>query len=182
VWDPEGILSTLPAISTALIGVLTGHWLSGNQDMALKTVWIFVYGVLLMLAGYIWDGWFPMNKSLWTSSYVLYTAGLALLFLGICYWFIDVLKIRWWIKPFQVYGMNAITVFFVSGLVTKLLYIISYKDSAGNDISIQSYLFDNFFLTWLSPINASLAWAIFYVLLWLGLMWILYNKKIFIKV
>lgn len=178
VWDPEGILSTIPAISTTLLGILTGHLLQSKNDMTTKTVWMFVYGSFLMLAGYVWDGWFPMNKSLWTSSYVLYTGGLALLFLGVCYWFIDVQKIKWWVKPFQVYGMNAITVFFLSGIVGRLLSIIKL----GDEISIKEYLYSNIFLSWLDPINASLAWALSYIILWLGLMWILYSKKIFIKV
>jgi len=182
VWDPEGILSTLPAISTTLIGILTGHWLQSKNDMTTITVWLFIYGSFLMLAGYIWDGWFPMNKSLWTSSYVLYTGGLALNFLAVCYWFIDVKKIQWWVKPFQVYGMNAITVFFLSGIIGRLLSIIKVTSSFGTEISIKEYLFSNIFLSWLSPINASLAWAFVYILLWLGLMWILYSKKIFIKV
>ena len=182
VWDPEGILSTLPAISTALIGILTGHWLQSKNDMTTKTVWLFVSGCFLMLGGYIWDGWFPMNKSLWTSSYVLYTGGLALNFLAICYWFIDVKKINWWVKPFNVYGMNAITVFFLSGIVGRLMSIIKFSNSTGTEISVKEILFSNLFLTWLSPINASLAWALFYVLVWLGFMWILYAKKIFIKV
>ncbi|PID60875.1 MAG: DUF5009 domain-containing protein [Ignavibacteriae bacterium] len=181
-WDPEGILSTLPALATTLIGVLTGKWLRKKNDNVVKVVWIFVFGNILMLAGYIWDGWFPMNKSLWTSSYVLYTGGLALNFLGICFWFIDVKKIKWWIKPFQVYGMNAITVFFLSGLTAKMLYYIKVNDYAGTKVSLKTYLFKNYFLTWLEPINASLLWAICYVLIWLGLMWILYNRKIFIKV
>lgn len=182
VWDPEGILSTLPAISTALLGILTGHLLKSKNDMTTKTVWLFVFGALLMLGGYIWDGWFPMNKSLWTSSYVLYSGGLALNFLAICYWFIDVKKITWWIKPFQVYGMNAITVFFLSGIVAKLLYLTKITNASGSEVSLKQHLYSNMFLTWLSPINASLLWAIVYVLMWLGLMWVLYYKKIFIKV
>jgi predicted acyltransferase len=182
VWDPEGLLSTLPAISTALIGILTGHWLQSKSDMTTKTVWLFVFGSFLMLAGYIWDGWFPMNKNLWTSSYVLYTGGLALNFLAICYWFIDVKKVTWWVKPFQVYGMNAITVFFLSGIVGRLMYMIKFVDSSGTEVSVKNYLFSNLFLTWLTPINASLVWALAYIFIWLGLMWILYSKKIFIKV
>lgn len=182
VWDPEGVLSTLPSIGTALIGILTGAWLQSKNDSTTKTVWLFVSGTLLMFFGYVWDGWFPLNKSLWTSSYVLYTGGLALIFLALCYWFIDVKNIKWWSKPFQVYGMNAITVFFLSGIVSKILYTIKISNSLGEEISLKGFLYSSFFLSWLSPINASLLWAIFYVLVWLSLMWILYAKKIFIKV
>lgn len=181
VWDPEGILSTLPAISSALIGILTGHLLQSSNDKTTKTVWLFVFSSLLMFAGYLWDGWFPMNKSLWTSSYVLYTGGLALNFLAICFWSIDVKGFKWWIKPFQVYGMNAITVFFLSGIVTKLMYLIKFNYQ-GNEITLKTFLYSNLFESWLSPINASLAWALVYIIFWLGLMWILYSRKIFIKV
>jgi predicted acyltransferase len=181
-WDPEGLLSTIPALSTSLIGILTGHWLQSKKDKNIITVGLFIASSILMFGGYVWDGWFPMNKSIWTSSYVLNTGGLALNFFAICYWFIDVKKITWWIKPFQVYGMNAITVFFLSGIVGRLLYLIKVADETGAKITIQQYFFNILFLSWLSPINASLAWAIFYVLIWLGLMWILYNRKIFLKV
>lgn len=181
-WDPEGILSTIPALSTSLIGILTGHWLQSKKDKNHLTIGLFIASSFLMLGGYIWDFWFPMNKNIWTSSYVLYTGGLALNFLAVCYWFIDVKKITWWVKPFQVYGLNAITVFFLSGIFGRLLYLINVSDSSGAKISIKQYLFSNLFLNWLAPINASLIWAIIYVLFWLWLMWILYNRKIFLKV
>lgn len=182
VWDPEGILSTLPALSTTLIGIVTGNWFKSENSSEVKTVWILIFGNFLMLLGYIWDNWFPMNKSLWTSSYVLFTGGLALIFLGFCYWLIDVKKIKWWIKPFNVYGMNAITVFFLSSLTAKLMGIIKVTTLNGETVSIKAYLFSNIFLPLFSPITASLIWAVLYVSIWLGLMWILYTKKIFIKV
>ena len=181
LWDPEGILSTIPAVATTIIGILTGIWLRSNKDKTIKTVWLFVAGSFCMAAGYIWDGWFPINKNLWTSSYVLYTGGLALLFLGICYWFIDVKNSRWWIKPFQVYGLNAITVYFFSELSSVVLYLIKVPTERGN-VPLNSFLFNNLFLKFFTPINASLLWAIIYVLFWLGIMWIFYSKKIFIKV
>ncbi len=181
VWDPEGILSTIPAIGTCIMGMITGWWLKQDKDKTTKTVWLFVMGSIAMTLGYVWDGWFPINKSIWTSSYVLYTGGLALLFLGFCYWFIDVRNSRWWIKPFQVYGMNAIAVFFLSGLVGRLMYYIKVTED-GNTMDLKSYMFNKMYLTWLDPINASLAWAISFILVMLGLMWILYAKKIFIKV
>lgn len=182
VWDPEGILSTLPAIATAMLGIFTGNLLRSDKDAATKTVWMYIWGSVLMLAGWIWSFWFPLNKNIWTSSYVLYTGGLALFFLAFCYWFIDIKKVTWWIKPFHVYGMNAITVFFLSGIVGRLLYLIKWEIADGKMITLKNYLFETFFLSWLDPINASLAFAILYIVIWLGLMWILYTKKIFIKV
>ena len=182
VWDPEGILSTMPAVATAMIGIFTGNLLRSDKDQTTKTVWLYTYGAILMLAGWVWSFWFPLNKNIWTSSYVLWTAGLALMFLAFCYWFIDIKKITWWIKPFHVYGMNAITVFFLSGIVGRIMYMIKWESSDGTMITLKNYLFETFYLSWLEPINASLAWAVVYILIWLGLMWILYAKKIFIKV
>ncbi|MBS4034435.1 MAG: DUF5009 domain-containing protein [Ignavibacterium sp.] len=182
VWDPEGILSTLPAIGTVMLGIFTGNLLRSDKDAASKTVWMYIWGSALMLAGWIWSFWFPLNKNIWTSSYVLYTGGLALFFLAFCYWFIDIKKVTWWIKPFHVYGMNAITVFFLSGIIGRLLYLIKWESTEGTMITLKGYIFDTFFLSWLNPINASLGFAITYIVIWLGLMWILYAKKIFIKV
>jgi predicted acyltransferase len=182
VWDPEGILSTIPAISTALMGVLTGHLLKSDKDKINKTVWMLIAGNLFILTGYIWDAWFPMNKSLWTSSYVVYTGGLALNFLAVCFWFIDVLGYKKWATPFVVYGLNAITVFFFSGILAKILYLIKFDMADGSSISLKTYIYQNLFLSWLEPINASLAFALVYIIFWLGLMWILYARKIFIKV
>lgn len=182
VWDPEGILSTIPAIATCLSGVMLGHWLRSKNDSAVKTSWIFVIGNFGILLGVIWDMWFPLNKSLWTSSYVMFTSGMALLFFGMCYWLIDVKGIKWWTKPFIVYGMNAITVFALSGLIAKTMGIIKVINAAGEKVSLNKYLYELIFVPNFSPINASLAWALTYVAVWLGLMWILYSRKIFIKI
>jgi predicted acyltransferase len=182
VWDPEGLLSTIPAISTALSGVLLGAWLRTNNDKTTKIVWMFIFGSLGIVLATIIDMWFPINKSLWTSSYVLFNSGMALHFFALCYWFIDVKGITWWTKPFVVYGTNAIAVFFLSGIGARLMNLIKVTNDVGIEVSLQNFLFDKFFLSWLVPIHASLAWALMYVVLWLGLMWILYAKKIFIKV
>jgi predicted acyltransferase len=181
-WDPEGLLSSMPAISSALFGVLTGYWLSTKREAAHKLTWMFVMANISMVLGIIWDMWFPINKSIWTSSYVLYANGMALHFLAMCYWFIDVKGYTWWTKPFIVYGVNAITVFFLSGIVARLLTLIKVTGAEGTEITLKTYLYSTFFTPYFSPINASLAWALVYVIIWLGLMWILYAKKIFIKI
>lgn len=181
-WDPEGILSTMPAIVTTLLGIITGHWLKSDKDTTQKTVWLLISGNLLIVLGYVWDMWFPLNKNLWSSSYVVYTAGLALNFLAICYWFIDILGYKKWAKPFQIYGLNAITVYFLSGIAARLLNMITITAADGKDVALKSFLYNTFFLSWLQPINASLVFALTYVLIWLGLMWILYARNIFIKV
>lgn len=114
VWDPEGLLSTIPAISSAIIGILLGHWLNSQKDSATKASWIFIFANVCLAIGLIWDTVFPINKNLWTSSYVLYTGGIALHIFGMCYWISDVKGYTFWTKPFLVYGSNAITVFFLS--------------------------------------------------------------------
>lgn len=181
IWDPEGLLSTLPAIVTGLFGVLLGKFLRTKLDEFNKIIWIFFTANILIFTGLFWDLVFPMNKSLWTSSYVLFTAGLALHFFAMCYWLIDVKKIDWWIKPFVVYGTNAITVYTLSWIGGTFLRRVKF-DFYGTETSLRNFLYDNLFKPFFSPINASLAWAIFYVLFWLGIMWIFYKKKIFLKI
>lgn len=181
--DPEGLLSTLPAIATALFGVLTGHWLRTNRTQSEKTIGLFVSANALVVAGLIMSIWFPINKKIWTSSYAVFTAGLALHFLGMCYWLIEVKKYVKWSTPFLVFGTNAITVYFLSGLVARLLNIIQvYNPLTQSKIALKTYIYERVFASWLVPIDASLMYAVCYVLLWLGIMSIFYYKKIFIKI
>ncbi len=182
VFDPEGILSTIPAIATTLAGVLTGHWLRQKRDDDEKVAAMFFAGVCLTAIGWIWNFWFPINKSLWTSSYVVYTAGLALCFLGFCYWLIDIKGYKKWTKPFVIFGVNALVLFVGSGLMARILGLIKLGGADGKTISLQQAIFDNVFLPFASPINASLMYAISFILVWLFLMWLLYRKQIFIKV
>jgi predicted acyltransferase len=181
VYDPEGLLSTIPAIATALFGVLTGQWLRTSKSQYEKVTGLFVAGAGCVVIGWCWNPFFPINKALWTSSYVFFTAGLALQFLALCYFVIDIRQYQSWSKPFRVFGVNAIALFVGTGVMARLLGLI--KLPWGNEtISLQGWIFQKLFLPWASPINASLAFAITFILLWLGLMWILYARKIFIKV
>jgi len=177
VYDPEGILSTIPAVVTTLLGVLTGQWLRSEKQRYEKVAGMFVAGAVCLAIGWAWNAWFPINKALWTSSYVLFTGGLALQFLALCYWVIDINGYRRWAKPFEVFGMNAIALYVGSGLMADLLGLIKI----GSD-PLQSWIYENLFASWASPINASLAFAIAFVLFWLGVMWILYRRRIFISV
>ena len=181
-WDPEGLLSTFPAVVTTMIGIFTGLWLIKDKDKYEITTGMFIAGYVLIVLGVIWDMWFPINKYIWTSSYVLFMGGMALNFLAFCYYVIEIKSIKWWTQPFLVFGMNAIASFFLSSLTAKILNIIKVNDINGNSISLKSYIFSNFFEPYFEPINASLAFAIFYVVLWYLIMLIFYRKKIFIKV
>ena len=180
-WDPEGLLSTIPAIGTVLLGLLTGELLRSEQSQKEKVIQMFLYGNLGLVAGLVMDVWFPINKGLWTSSYVLFTGGFALHFLAICYWFVDMKGYRKWTKPIEVYGLNALAVFVLSSLMAKLMYVIPIYTSNGQT-TIKGLVYDNLLLPFVSPINASLLFAVFYILFWLWIMWIFYKRKIFIKI
>jgi predicted acyltransferase len=177
VYDPEGLLSTIPALVTAMIGVLTGSWLRTEKPRVEKAAGMFVTGAVLVAIGWGWNSFFAINKALWTSSYVLFTAGLALQFLAFCYWLIDIKGYRRWAKPFEIFGMNAIALYIGAALMANLFGLIKIGEQPLGD-----WIYQNFFASWMSPVNASLAFAISFVLVWLFFMWLLYRKKIFIKI
>lgn len=182
VYDPEGILSTIPAIATTLFGVLTGHWLRTERSQFEKVAGLFVAGAICVMIGWSWNPFFPINKALWTSSYVVFTAGLALQLLALCYWLVDIKGYRRWAWPFIIFGVNAIALFVGSGFMVDVMGLIKLPLGDGTTTSLQGWIFHNLFLPWASPVNASLAYAIAFILFWLFLMWLLYRKRIFIKV
>ncbi len=195
VFDPEGILSTLPAIATTIAGVLTGTWLTrrsadDDADMAgtadrkdglNKVSGLFFFGTVLLAAGYVWNSYFPFNKALWTSSYVLVTAGLALLTLGACFWLIDIKGYKAWAKPFVIFGTNALPLFVFSGIFARMIGAYRVSGTDGQPVAVQKWVFDNVFMSVAQPVDASLLYAVCFILLWLFLMWLLYRKKIYIK-
>jgi predicted acyltransferase len=182
-WDPEGILGTIPAIATGLFGVLTGCYLKRKDtDESVKVAWLFCTGLTAVLLGLLWDLEFPINKSLWTSSYVLFSGGLGIMLLAFSYWIIDIKSYTIITPPFIVYGVNAITVFFLSGLLPRLLNMIQIANSDGGRMGLQSWLYSNYFKPHFSPVNASLAWAIAFNIFWFIILWIMYRRKIIIKV
>lgn len=182
VFDPEGILSTVPAVVTTMSGILTGTWLRSKRDNLERVSGIFFFGLILVTIGWAWNFFFPINKALWTSSYVIFTSGMALCFLGFCYWLIDIKNYRKWTKPFVIFGVNALALFVFSGIMSKLIDIVKVTGADGEPIALKSWIFKNIYLQIASPINASLMFAVSYILLWLFLMWLLYRKQIFIKV
>lgn len=182
VYDPEGILSTLPAIVTTISGVLAGTWLKSKRDPSQTSNGMFFFGVILLILGWFWSLSFPLNKALWTSSYVLYTSGLALLTLAACYWIIDIKGYKKWTWPFVVFGVNALALFIFSGIMARILGMVRFAGDEGKDITLQNWIFKTFFLSMAEPLNASFAYSIFIILFWLFLMWLLYRKRIYIKV
>ena len=182
IYDPEGILSALGALATTLLGVLAGHLLRSRRSELEKVVLMFVAGAAGVVAGWAWNFWLPVNKPLWTGSYVLFTAGMALQLLAVCYWLIDLKGCRRWATPFVVFGVNALAVFFLMGLFAKMLTVIKFAADEGKRVTLKAVIYNNVFAPWASPLNASLAYAVCFVLLWLGLMWLLYRRGIYIKV
>ncbi|MCP4250729.1 MAG: DUF5009 domain-containing protein [bacterium] len=180
--DPEGILSSLPAVATVLLGVLTGQWLQTARDHREKTVGLFVAANIALLLGFCMDGVFPINKKIWSSSYVVLTAGLALHFVAMCYWLIDVRRYRRWAAPFVVFGTNAIVVFVASSLLAKMMGRWRLETTAGETTSVKAWLFENVFASWAGRLNGSLLFALVYITLWLLLLLPLHRRRIFIKI
>ncbi|HMB90712.1 MAG TPA: DUF5009 domain-containing protein [Rhodothermales bacterium] len=182
-WDPEGLLSTLPAMATTLFGVGAGRLLLDDDKTPLdKIVHLFVYGAVLVIIGYVWHWFFPINKSLWTSSYAVFTAGQAMCALALCYWFFDLKSHDRIAKPFVVYGVNALTVFVMSGLLAKSLILIKVSDGTGGTTSLQSVIFKSIFLPLASPVNASLLYALAWVTGWFVVLYVMYRRGIIVKV
>ncbi len=181
-YDPEGLLSTIPAIATTLTGILTGYWLKSPANMAERLNGLLIAGIVLTGVGKFMDLWFPINKSLWTSSYVVFTTGAALLFLGVAYWLVDMKGYRAWAKPFVIFGSNAIAVFVGSGILARLMALIKWTTAEGTPIDLKTYIYKTFFVTWAGDLNGSLGFAIAYILFWLMVMTLLYRRKIFFKV
>jgi predicted acyltransferase len=167
--DPEGLLSTLPAVASALCGVLTGDWLQTKRTPNQKVIGMLGAGIVGVIAGEIWSYWFPINKNLWTSSYVVFTAGGALICLALCCWVTDIKLHRgWWTKPFVILGTNAITAYVLSQLIGGWF---------GWD-----HLFAFQHLTTSSPALGSLFHSLLILCFCFLPVWWMYRKKLFLKV
>jgi len=181
-WDPEGLLSTFPAIGTTLLGVLTGLWLSVSTKKPARGVAALVAaGLIAVTLGMVWNRVFPVNKNLWTSSYVLVTAGRAAIYLSVLIWFIDVRGWRRWTKPLVILGTNAITLFVLSGLFVKTLILIKVPRGDAS-VSLARFIYEALYVPLAAPKNASLAYALTHlVLLFFVLAW-MYRRRIFLRV
>lgn len=179
-WDPEGLLSDIPAIATCLLGGLAGTWIRARRAALEKVTGLFIAGAVLMALGGMWGWVFPINKSLWTSSYVLFTAGFACQFLALCYYVVDVRGHQRWARPFVIYGTNSIAVFFLSAALARTMNLIKFNGPEG-PIALKTFIYKTFYESWLQPINASLLFAITYVLFFLAVLTVMYRRKIFIK-
>jgi len=184
-WDPEGILSTIPSIVNGIIGLLIGQLLQQNLSKTKKAQNMAIAGVLLIIGGLLWNMIFPINKSLWTSSYVLYTTGLATTTLAILYYIIDIADYKKGFKPFLIWGVNPMIVFFASQIIPQALVMIQFKNphSPEQNINLLDYLYSFGIAPFFSdPKAASFAGALVYVGIWTFILWIFYRNKLIFKV
>jgi len=179
VRDPEGLLSDIPAIATTLLGMLTGMWLRTKESVGRKCAGMLGAGVVLVLLGELWNPWFPINKKLWTSSYVLFAAGVSLLGLAVCFWAIE---IRGWKKGWTyywlVFGTNAITAYVLSELLSSGLSAIKL----GPNRTLDGFIYLGVFQRVHPPGIGALLYALTFVMVCWLVVWPLYVKRIFIKV
>ncbi|MBO0934758.1 acyltransferase family protein [Fibrella aquatilis] len=188
IWDPEGILSTLPAVATGLLGMQAGWWLQDDPygptaRKSYKPLFLFLSGAWIAGVGLLVDYVFPINKSLWTSSFVLLAGGLAMCCLAICYYLVDLKGYRRWSGVFVAYGVNAITVFFLSGLIPRIMNMFTLPNPKGGTFGVKEYLYQSFIVPLVpDPTLASLVGALTLVGIWAVILWVMYRQQVIIKV
>lgn len=182
-WDPEGLLSTIPAAGTVILGTFTGKWIARREiDINTRLAGLFAVGAITMVLGLVWNWAFPINKALWTSSYVLFTGGMGAVVLATCLWVIDVQGFRGWTRPFVVYGLNPMLAFLGSGMMARMMGSMIMIDVNGTPTPLQSVVYKNVYASWLSPINASLAYALTFVAFWYVILLIAEKRGFVLKV
>ncbi len=179
-FDPEGILSTLPAFATLLIGVLAGEWLRTKRTRGTKALALAGAGACLVLIALALSPWVPLNKKIWTSTFALFSGGVSLLLFSILYFVLDIKRWRGGVKPVLVLGTNAIFAFALSTVITALSDRIRVGGGAGG-VSLHRWAYQEWFATWLSPVHASLAYAVMVVILNAALVYPLYRRRLFLR-
>jgi predicted acyltransferase len=181
LYDPEGLLSTLPAIATALCGVFAGDWLK-EPGAHRRTLSLWAAGFAAMVIGLAWGRVFPINKNLWTSSFAMFSAGLAAQTLAICHWLIDTMRWRAWSRPLVAYGRNTLAAYFLSVGFDSILTHWRIGDGA----SLKAFLYRVGFASWLRPCcgaeAASLGYAVAYVVLWGVILFEMHRRRVFIGI
>ena len=180
-FDPEGLLSTIPSIVTVLIGYMAGEMIRTSGTARLPVRFILI-GALLIATGLLWSLILPLNKPLWTSSYVIYTAGCAFVLMAALIWIIEIRGYTWWTSFFAVFGMNPLFIFALSGIWARMLIRIIKITDGETTINGYNWLYQNIFQSVAGDINGSLAFALAHIVLFWFICWVLYKNKIFIKV
>lgn len=179
--DPEGLFSTIPAIVNVLAGYFTGKWIREQPVQTRTSIGLALFGIGCVIIGWVWGWTFPINKKIWTSSYVVFSSGWALLLLAGCYELIEVRQIRRWSKPFEIMGLNAIALFVASVLLIKILARTTIG-SDENAPSTYNWLYQNLFASWAGTFNGSLLFGLVAVLFWWIIAVIMYQKRWFLRV
>lgn len=183
-WDPEGLLSTVPAVGTVICGSLAGRWLA-RRDLPLteRLAALLAVGAIAMMLGLMWNWTFPINKGIWSSSYVVFTAGMAAVTLGTCMWLIDVVGWRRWTMPFVVYGTNPMLAFLGSGVMARTTASLwKVTTPTGATISVQEFVFQTAYASWLPLKLASLMYAVSFVAFWFVILWAAWKRGFILKV
>ena len=181
-FDPEGLLSTIPAIATLMIGVIAGEWLRTKHSRTRKVAILASVGIVLTLIGWLLHPLLPINKKLWTSTFALFSGGVSLIGFSAFYSILDIKRWRGWAAPFLVFGTNAILAFTLSNVITSLSDRIHWSLSDRSTLTMHEWGYRHVFATWLSPVHASLAYAITIVLFNLAVLYPLYRKRILLRV
>lgn len=181
-WDPEGLLSTLPALASTLAGVLTGHWLRTQRSPTVRLAGLCAAGMVAIAVGLTMRRWFPINKNLWSPSYAVFTTGTSMALFALCFWLIDHRGTRAWTTPLVVYGRNPLLAYFLSTLADKGLLLVRVARPNGSHPTLKRAIFEQVFLPLAGRSQASLLYAAACVVFWLGVMAILYRRRIFVKI
>lgn len=182
VFDPEGLMSTIPAIATCMLGILAGRWITSKHPLAERVNDLFAAGALGMMVGMMWNWSFPINKSNWTSSYVVFCAGMACVAIATIMWIVDARRHKRWTNFFVVYGSNPMVAFVGSGVMARCIYSIFKVTLHGQRVSLVSGVYEKALVPWLAPVNASLVFAVTFVAFWYAVLYVLHRKQIFFKV
>ncbi|HIJ83774.1 MAG: DUF5009 protein [Magnetococcales bacterium] len=176
-FDPEGLLSTLPAMATTLFGVLTGHFLNAGWSSRARLLGLMGAGIFFTGLGLFIDPWFPINKSLWTSSYVFFMAGMALVVFAVCHWLVDIQGWRRWFRPWVIYGTHTLSLYFLSGLTSKLIHTIKIVDANQPPVSLKVFYYRRLFLPFFDPWMASFLHAMAFVCVMYLIAWLMYRWR-----
>jgi predicted acyltransferase len=180
--DPEGLLTTILATATTLCGVLAGQWLQARKNDRDKLLWLATAGLCSLVAGLIGHFWFPINKTLWTSSYVLFTAGVNSLAVAFCYALIHIKQINRWATPFQILGVNALAAFILAELLARIVAADGWWNLPHADgrlgANLRAFVYEHVFIPWVTPELGSGLWALAYLTLVLGIMTVAYRLRI----
>jgi predicted acyltransferase len=181
-WDPEGVLSTLPAIGTAILGLLAGRWIQTTRPLSQRVLFLLAAGLIAIALGLLWGQVFPINKKLWTSSFVVFTGGVSASLLALCMWGIELRGSRWWTEPFRVFGVNPILAFVASDISAILIFVDLVIVRNGQRIALAQWFNDVVLASWLPDKIASLIFALLFVTVWWAIMRVFYKRGIVLKV